>query len=150
MNRPDILISESLPNRLAQIKVAEAALDIMGIESLSMPNSSVPLIVVPYTGQTRLEGGIFTKSEYSVWHIAINCRDYPRFLRQFLTFIHELIHAVQFASGDLALDSNCNFLIWKGQRYDLMTTSYMSRPWEKEAYLKQEKICRAVRAKLGF
>jgi len=149
-HKPDIVIRDALPNCEAHRKVARATLEALGIESLEMPYSTMPLYVMPYLGPTQVRGGLFPKRSFNIWFLLLNCRDYPKFLKQADTLVHELIHASQFAYGDLELDSNKDFLVWKKVRYDLTKLAYTDRPWEKEALATQQSIFKKVKFKLGF
>lgn len=57
-----------------------------------------------------------------------------------LTLAHEMVHVKQMAKGTLKPAKNgVNF--WVGKKYG-KKTPYLSRPWEVEAFMKQELILR--------
>jgi len=57
-----------------------------------------------------------------------------------MTLAHELVHVKQLAKGTLKYGpSGSN--IWAGRRYK-KTTAYLDRPWEVEAFSRQELILR--------
>lgn len=57
-----------------------------------------------------------------------------------MTLTHEMVHVKQLARGTLKYRSTGSF-IWAGKRYG-KKTEYLSRPWEIEAFSKQELILR--------
>lgn len=57
-----------------------------------------------------------------------------------LTLAHEMVHVKQMAKGTLKYRNTGSF-IWSGKRYK-KTTEYLNRPWEIEAFSKQELILR--------
>lgn len=59
---------------------------------------------------------------------------------QMITIAHELVHAGQYIHGKLSSDAHS--FIWNGQKFR-RTTSYTSRPWEKEAFAIALKLRRA-------
>jgi hypothetical protein len=52
-----------------------------------------------------------------------------------ITLAHELVHIKQMVRGQLKTNGRSEF--WMGKRYS-SKTSYMNRPWELEAFAKQE------------
>lgn len=57
-----------------------------------------------------------------------------------LTLAHEMVHVKQLAKGVLKYRRTGNH-VWAGKRYK-KTTEYLNRPWEIEAFSKQELIFR--------
>ena len=57
-----------------------------------------------------------------------------------LTLAHEMVHVKQLAKGTLKYRKTGNH-VWAGKRYT-SKTEYLSRPWEIEAFSKQELILR--------
>ena len=57
-----------------------------------------------------------------------------------LALAHEMVHVKQMAKGILKSAKNGD-QIWAGKRYS-KNTAYLSRPWEIEAFSKQELILR--------
>jgi hypothetical protein len=57
-----------------------------------------------------------------------------------LTLAHEMVHVKQFAKGILKNKSN-GVNIWAGKRYN-HKVAYLDRPWEIEAFARQELILR--------
>lgn len=57
-----------------------------------------------------------------------------------LTLAHELVHVKQLAKGTLKTRKSGS-CIWAGKRYG-KNTEYLNRPWEIEAFSKQELILR--------
>jgi hypothetical protein len=55
------------------------------------------------------------------------------------TIAHEMVHVKQIASGKLKAGSRS--IMWNGRKYR-PSTPYLSRPWEVEAFQKQELIFR--------
>lgn len=57
-----------------------------------------------------------------------------------LTLAHEMVHVKQMAKGTLKTATNgCQ--VWAGKQYS-QDTAYLSRPWEIEAFSRQELILR--------
>lgn len=57
---------------------------------------------------------------------------------------HEFVHLSQMLRGDLEIDEGTPSFIWRGIPFDA-TFPYRWRPWETEAFNKQEKIFREYR-----
>jgi hypothetical protein len=57
-----------------------------------------------------------------------------------MTLAHELVHVKQMAKGILKSTKNGS-QIWAGKKYS-KRTKYLDRPWEIEAFSKQELILR--------
>jgi hypothetical protein len=57
-----------------------------------------------------------------------------------LTLAHELVHVKQMAKGVLK-GTKAGAHLWSGKRYS-KTTPYLDRPWEVEAFSRQEIILR--------
>jgi len=57
-----------------------------------------------------------------------------------LTLAHEMVHVKQLAKGTLKTTKN-GVQVWAGKRFS-KNTAYLSRPWEIEAFSKQELILR--------
>ena len=57
-----------------------------------------------------------------------------------MTLSHEMVHVKQLAKGTLKYRPTGSF-IWAGKRYSAKT-EYLSRPWEIEAFSRQELILR--------
>jgi hypothetical protein len=57
-----------------------------------------------------------------------------------LTLAHEMVHVKQMAKGTLKTTKN-GVQVWAGKRFS-KNTAYLSRPWEIEAFSKQELILR--------
>jgi len=57
-----------------------------------------------------------------------------------LTLSHEMVHVKQLAKGILKYRKTGNH-VWAGKRYN-KKTEYLNRPWEIEAFSKQELIFR--------
>ena len=55
------------------------------------------------------------------------------------TLAHEMVHVKQMAKGILKTKNGVDF--WRGKRYS-KRTAYLNRPWEVEAFSKQELIFR--------
>jgi len=55
------------------------------------------------------------------------------------TLAHEMVHVKQMAKGTLKQKNGSDF--WRGKRYS-KKTAYLNRPWEVEAFSKQELIFR--------
>ena len=53
-----------------------------------------------------------------------------------LNLAHELVHAKQFIKGEL----HPTLYKWKKFKKDYAKTPYFKQPWEKEAYLMEDKI----------
>lgn len=58
-----------------------------------------------------------------------------------ITVCHEMVHVKQMAKGTLITDYSRDEYKWSGKTY-LKTTPYLDRPWEIEAYARQELIFR--------
>lgn len=56
-----------------------------------------------------------------------------------ITLAHEMVHAKQMASGKLKTINGVNY--WCGKRYT-RKTKYLNKPWEIEAFSKQELLFR--------
>ena len=57
-----------------------------------------------------------------------------------LTLAHEMVHVKQMAKGQLKMGSR-GAQVWMGKRYPAKTP-YLDRPWEVEAFSRQELIMR--------
>ena len=57
-----------------------------------------------------------------------------------MTLAHEMVHVKQLAKGTLKYRKTGSF-VWAGKRYK-KTTEYLSRPWEIEAFSRQELLLR--------
>lgn len=57
---------------------------------------------------------------------------------------HEMVHLKQMVSGRLALSPKHDYAIWEGKRYD-NSVRYFDRPWEKEAFIKQNELLKLYR-----
>lgn len=51
---------------------------------------------------------------------------------------HEIVHIQQYHTQRLIYERG--IVLWEGSEYDLNTTSYDNRPWESEAFSKQNEI----------
>ena len=60
------------------------------------------------------------------------------FLRQMQALAHEMVHAKQFLRGELSHD--CKGFTWKGIPGVCAKVSYMSTPWEVEAYKEERDL----------
>lgn len=56
-----------------------------------------------------------------------------------LTLAHEMVHVRQFAKGILRSKNGVSY--WKGKRF-AKKTNYLDRPWEQDAFAKQEIVFR--------
>jgi hypothetical protein len=56
-----------------------------------------------------------------------------------LTLAHEMVHVRQMALGLLKTENGVNY--WRGKRYT-KSTKYLNKPWEVDAFSKQELIFR--------
>lgn len=56
-----------------------------------------------------------------------------------ITLAHEMVHVKQIAKGYLKTMNGVSY--WRGRRYN-RRTKYLNRPWEIEAFAKQELIFR--------
>ena len=59
---------------------------------------------------------------------------------------HEMIHLSQMVSGRLKMDLLSGRVNWEGSEYG-NSTRYFDRPWEKEAFARQNEIVKAFRKK---
>ena len=57
---------------------------------------------------------------------------------------HEMIHLDQLVRGDLKMDLKTGKAWWNGEEYD-NSVAYNDRPWEKEAFNKQNEIYKIIR-----
>ena len=54
---------------------------------------------------------------------------------------HELIHLLQYQSGEIILEKD--FVVWKGKQYtynEVQNIDYRERPWEKDAFSKDRQL----------
>lgn len=56
-----------------------------------------------------------------------------------ITLAHEMVHVKQLAKGTLRSENGVNY--WRGKRYS-SRVRYMNRPWELEAFARQEILFR--------
>ena len=56
-----------------------------------------------------------------------------------LTLAHEMVHVRQMAKGILKVKNGKNY--WRGKQYN-KRTKYLDRPWEQDAFARQEIILR--------
>lgn len=63
-----------------------------------------------------------------------------------LTLAHEMVHVKQIAKGTLKyfIEAGEEVAIWRGKRVDTDNLLYVDRPWELEAYSKQEVLVRRI------
>jgi len=57
-----------------------------------------------------------------------------------ITLAHEMVHVKQMAKGTMRYEKNGS-IIWAGKKYS-KKVNYLDRPWEIEAYSKQEILLR--------
>jgi hypothetical protein len=53
---------------------------------------------------------------------------------------HEIIHIIQYQSGQLSYDMSTGILDWEGQPFDSNQLEYDKRPWESDAFDKQNQL----------
>lgn len=56
---------------------------------------------------------------------------------------HEIVHMEQYLKKDLIFDGKNVF--WLGQQYDLSSTPYEVRPWERDAFNREHEISENIR-----
>lgn len=63
-----------------------------------------------------------------------------------LTLAHEMVHVKQIAKGTLKyfIENGEEVAIWRGKHVDTTKMLYVDRPWELEAYSKQEILVRRI------
>ena len=61
----------------------------------------------------------------------------------FSTLSHEFIHIDQYDRGDLEIIGK--YAVWKGNTLDMTKVKYETRPFEKEAFGKQDAIKKEVK-----
>lgn len=61
---------------------------------------------------------------------------------------HEIEHIRQCEEGRMQINASSLSVTWEGKTYD-NSTPYEQRPWEIEAFERQEKVAKAYRKKLG-
>jgi len=84
------------------------------------------------------ENGILEKV-----HIRIH-EDLSKRLQE-ITLAHEMVHAMQYISGDLIRHGE-GHIYWKGQHYsNLKWLKYQDRGWEKDAFHKETQLYKAFR-----
>jgi hypothetical protein len=71
--------------------------------------------------------------------IVVALRSTRDFAKLGATIAHEMVHVKQIASGKLKTTNRK--IVWNGKSYK-SSTPYLSRPWEVEAFQKQEIIFR--------
>ena len=77
--------------------------------------------------------GLATKISDDIYVVTINSNQPVKDIG--ITLAHELVHVKQMIRGQLKTNGRSEF--WMGKRYS-NKTSYMNRPWELEAFAKQE------------
>lgn len=61
-----------------------------------------------------------------------------------IVICHEIVHLKQYEDGRLLIDPETGAALWEGELYSNLT-SYMKRPWEREAFDMDFKIHREYR-----
>ena len=63
-----------------------------------------------------------------------------------ITLAHEMVHVKQLVRGTLRYDmiDGDEIVVWRGKQIDTSTMLYIDRPWEREAYSKQEILLRRI------
>jgi hypothetical protein len=108
------------------------------IKALNLSNYKSTLEVIPKRGLNQKTGGVGLSGRNGT-RIGFA---YDTKLKDdlFRTVSHEMIHIKQLLKGQLRyeMDGNEEVVFWRGKRFDTSKCAYIDRPWEREAYSKQE------------
>lgn len=58
---------------------------------------------------------------------------------------HEIIHILQYNSGQLQYDLSNGYVIWENETIDLSQVSYDNRPWEQDAHQRDGQLSIKIR-----
>jgi len=109
-----------------------------GLQELSIENTSI--LILPLNknieGDIELQAHIRqTDGGFIIWIAELNR------IQNIEVISHELIHLQQYNNKDLILTEENKTLIYKDTKYEVGNLpSYDSRPWETEAFAKQEDL----------
>jgi hypothetical protein len=129
------LIKENKINNSTDAEYLDTII-LVGLQKLSIKNIKVYVFPLKKT-QVNVAGSNIDLNAhiknignfYYIWIKPMNKLEYIQVLS------HELIHLQQYYNKEIVI--NENVLIWKNTKYDLNTIPYESRPWEIDAYRKE-------------
>jgi hypothetical protein len=58
---------------------------------------------------------------------------------------HEIIHMIQYNSGQLKYDNQTGIIEWNGEQLTIETTEYDKRPWETDAFQRDNQLSNSIR-----
>lgn len=113
-------------------------------EQLKLDNSRYTLNIVPYNGFfKKTKAYASTLAEEKVIGLWIDPELDTRIIASAMA--HEMVHVKQFAKGTLKYNpEDCETVWWRGYPVNLSCVEYIDRPWEIEAYSKQEILVRRL------
>ena len=112
------------------------------IEQLNLARSRKSVLIL--IRQDFDDAGLTTRVTDDLFIVAVNSRQNMKDLG--LTLAHELVHVKQMAKGQLRTVGGKT--MWAGKPYK-PSTEYLQRPWEIQAFSRQELILRrALNAKI--
>lgn len=111
------------------------------IKQLKLENSTKGVVVRVYPECGKDSGLTVDLSEMTGCYMVI-VKPHRKLKDIGLTLAHEMVHVKQMAKGTLK-STKTGAHLWAGKRYGKQT-AYLDRPWEIEAFSKQELILRRV------
>jgi hypothetical protein len=132
-----ILTGKSVKNRLVSVEVAWL------INELKLRKSRADLEIIPKRNLIKTHGcrGLTGHLDDLIGLVYDSCISSVDLVR---VIAHEMVHVKQLARGQLKykIDGEDEVAIWRGKHFDLDGVKYIDRPWEVEAYSKQEILSR--------
>lgn len=109
------------------------------VKQLKLQNHNGTIEIIPKRGLAKRTGGVgLAGSNGSRIGFAYDTKlDEIELIR---TVCHEMIHVKQLVKGQLkyAVNGDKEIVEWLGKPFDTSKVKYIDRPWEREAYSKQE------------
>ena len=109
------------------------------IKTLKIDKHKGTIEVIPKRGLSKMVGGVGVAGSKGdrmgfAYDTSLGERNLMR------TVSHEMVHIKQLAKGQLRYDmvGDKEVTVWKGKPFDVTEVKYIDRPWELEAYSKQE------------
>lgn len=114
----------------------------VGLEAAGLEGISVVVNNLTQEAQSQISGEMLAHVRFHEGVYYIFIKDLDRY-DAIKTLAHEIIHILQYNSGDLCFDEKTLDVTWKGTVYKLETV-YDDRPWEADAYKRETALATSI------
>lgn len=139
-NQVDLTYKNTITNSL-NLHYYDTVLSV-GMDQMGISGYSVSVSKLSENAKSQFDGELRAHIRFLNSHFYLFIDEMNR--RESIDVIsHEIIHMQQYISGDLFYDEKGN-VNWKGQDIELNSSEYDKRPWESDAFSRQNQLSNSI------